>query len=1431
MFLIFDTETTGLPRNHNAPVSDLENWPRMVQLAWQLHDEIGQLIDVQNFIIKPEGYNIPFISQKIHGISTERAIRSGRDLEEVLQEFEKALNKAEVISGHNIEFDLKIIGAEMLRKDHNTQMWDLRVIDTKDASTDFCAIPGGKGGKFKWPSLEELHQKLFRESFDQAHNASADVEANARAFLELIRIGVLGPEDFGKEKEFIQKFKSANTTSFKPIGLNIKPNGEDETQELSQTETDLETSKVENKPFVHLHNHTQFSVLQAVGKPEKLVDLAKENGMSAVALTDSGNLMGAFSFNSYAIENGIKPLIGSEINVCQDLHNREYRDDGFRQLFLAKNKRGYINLAKLSSLSFTDGFYYLPRIDKEHLIQYKEDLIALTGGLFAEIPYLILNVGEKEAETAFVWWHKQFGDDFYVELSRHGLEEEKVVNETLLRFSKKYGVKYFASNNVYYPTREDAFAHDVLLCVKDNETVTTPKVFLGKKPRGHRFGFPNEEWYFKSSQEMSTLFADIPDALETTLEIADKCEAFELKRDVLLPAFDIPPEFIDPLDDLDGGKRGENAYLRHLAFEGAKKRYGTVDPELEKRLNFELETIANTGYPGYFLIVQDFTNKAREMGVWVGPGRGSAAGSVVAYVTGITNVDPIQYDLLFERFLNPDRISMPDIDIDFDDEGRSKVIDYVIEKYGSNQVAQIVTYGKMAAKSSIRDTARVLDLSLTEAGRLANLVPTFQSLEAVFGSDDTQLKERLRSREMQNVLELRKILEEDSERAKTLKQARELEGSLRNTGVHACGVIITPTDITDHIPIAIAKDSEMAVTQFDNSVVESAGLLKMDFLGLKTLSIIKDAVEIVKERYGVHIDPDGIPLDDQKTYELFQRGDTKGLFQFESTGMRTYLKQLKPDKFEDLIAMNALYRPGPMEYIPNFIARKHGKEEITYDLNAMEELLAETYGITVYQEQVMLLSQKLAGFTRGQADSLRKAMGKKRKAIIDQLKPLFIEGCTKNGHDPAISEKIWQDWEAFASYAFNKSHSTCYSVIAFQTGYLKAHYPAAYMASVLTHNLNDLKKVTEFMEECRHLGVPVLGPDVNESQMNFAVNEKEEIRFGLAAIKGIGESAVRALITERQQNGPFTSVFDFFRRMDLRSVNKKAIESLVLSGAFDSFGIEREQMFVPDEKERIFLETCLKYGHQYQSNKNSSQISLFGESSEIVLPEPNLPEGHKWPLIQKLKKEKEVVGLYISANPLDDFKPDIKSFCNIDIDRIQKSAPDILGKDLYFAGVVSSFEHRHSAKGDPYGRLVIEDHTGSIELMLFKEQYLRFKSFFAQDLFLYISAQMVHKPYRNPPEVLEIQQLELLNDVREKNAKCLSIDISLKNPLNGLLEELSAVFSQHPGKCKVRINFKDVDEKIKVETKSRSLRIYPSNELLEALDDEPNVKWELSKKG
>ncbi len=1286
MYLVFDTETTGLPLNYKAPLTDFNNWPRMVQIAWQIHDIKGELIEVKNYIVKPEGYTIPYNSEKIHGISTKRALETGLPLGEVLLFFKDALEKAKYIVGHNISFDNSIVGCEFLRSDMSNLLLEKESIDTKEESTDYCQLPGGRGGKYKWPNLSELYNKLFNDSFAEAHNASADVEATTRCFLELMRLEIISTDKVGMNTDDFEKFTEFNSSVIQLIGLNVQPydssDGVKESdnnkleKESKETIDDQELGDDFESNFSHLHVHSQYSVLQATGDVKSLVDKAAEMKMPAIGLTDHANMYGAFKFIDSVLKHPVnsslgddealklKPILGCELNVCLNHLDKSVKDYGAQIPFLAKNKIGYHNLSKLSSLGYIEGFYYVPRVDKDLILKYREGLIVLSGSLYGSISNLLLNVGEDQAEEEFKWWYENFGDDFYVEINRHGIEEENHVNKLLIALAEKYGVKLIASNNVYYINKEDASSHDILLCVKDGEQQSTP---IGKG-RGFRYGFSNNEFYFKSSKEIHLLFNDIPSAIDNIQHLIDKIEIYSLARDVLLPAFDIPKEFQDSQDEKDGVKRGENSYLKHLTYEGAKERYVEISDEIKERIDFELSTIEKSGFPGYFLIVQDFIAQARKMNVSVGPGRGSAAGSVVAYCTKITNIDPIKYDLLFERFLNPERISLPDIDIDFDDEGRSRVIDWVVDKYGKDNVAQIITYGKMAAKSSIRDTARVLDLPLYEADKMAKLVPDLMSLSKIFNYSDKELKKNVKRDQLSNAKRLIDLSKGDDLPAKTINNAKKLEGSIRNIGTHACGVIITPEPLIDLIPITNSKDADLMVTQFDNSVVEDAGLLKMDFLGLKNLTIIKDCVKIIKHLHQKIIDIDKIPLDDEKTFEIFQSGKTKGIFQFSSEGMRAHLKQLKPDKFDDLIAMNALYRPGPMEYIPNFIKRKHGKEEIEYDLPEMESFLSNTYGITVYQEQVMLLSQRLAGFSKGDADMLRKGMGKKIKSVLDKLKPKFFDGCSKNGFDIKVVEKIWTDWEAFASYAFNKSHSTCYAFIAYQTAYLKAHYPAELMAAVLTNHMRDIKDITLYMEECKVMGVKVLGPDVNESFYKFAVNKEGEVRFGLGAIKGVGEGAVKAIVEERKENGNYKDFSDFVSRVDLRSANKRTLESLAYSGGFDSFKINRSQYF-EQEKDQTYIEKMIKFGNKIQDDKNSNQVDMFGENIDSGVKPPSLIDCSEWGTMDLLSKEKEVVGIYLSGHPLDDFQLEINNFCNSNLSMLS-DLDKMKNKEMHFSGVV-----------------------------------------------------------------------------------------------------------------------------------------------------------------
>ena len=1083
--------------------------------------------------------------------------------------------------------------------------------------------------------------------------------------------------------------------------------------------------------FVHLHVHSQYSILDGQAAVTKLVDKARADGMPGIALTDHGNMFGIKVFTDYvnSINSGtdkaikqlrgqldsaegderarleaeiaaeqakiFTPIIGCEMYVADGklTEHEDKRDTGRHLVVLAKNLTGYHNLIKLVSKSWTDGYYYHPRTDKTELAKHREGLIVLSACLGGEIPRLIMQGRLDEARASVQWFKDTFGDDYYLELQRHKPNADVVntdtypnqvaVNNVLIEWSKEMGVKLVCTNDVHFVDEGDAEAHDRLICISTG-------TFLDEQNRMH---YTKQEW-MKTQAEMNEVFADVPEALDNTLEVISKVERYSIEHGPILPDFPLPEGFSD-----------NDQYLRHLVYEGAKRRWGDeLTDEQRERLDFELDTIKNMGFPGYFLIVQDFIAAARRLGVAVGPGRGSAAGSAVAYCLGITDIDPIKYDLLFERFLNPDRISLPDIDVDFDDDGRAVVLRYVTQKYGAEKVAHIITIGTMASKSAIKDVARVLRLPLPESDKLAKYVPARD-----FEIEGTKYKVNLKNC-YAHIPELHEQVEHGSELVReTLKYAQELEGNARNTGVHACGVIIGRDDITDWVPVATATDKDgekVLVTQYEGSVIESTGLIKMDFLGLKTLSIIMEALENIKERHGITLDIDKIPIDDPKTYQLYSEGRTTGTFQFESTGMQKYLRELQPSTFEDLIAMNALYRPGPMAYIPQFIKRKHGQEPIEYDIPVMEKYLKDTYGITVYQEQVMLLSRQLANFTRGESDALRKAMGKKKKKIVDEMKPKFIEGGKSNGHDPKILDKIWSDWEKFASYAFNKSHATCYSWVAYQTGYLKANYPAEYMAAVLSRNLNDITKLTKFMDECKVMKIDVKSPDINESRARFSVNDAGQIRFGLAAIKGVGLNAVQAILDERKANGPYKSVYDLVERINLTTCNRKVIDSLALAGAFDRFGVNRED-FEKTDDEPSFGELLVRYGQRFQTQKANQTASLFGDIEEIDTAKPEPSHRNTWTDIQRLDREREFVGLYLSAHPLDKYYTEVEYGCNVKA-QDYSTVKQLENFDYVLGGLVVENKELVSRNNSKFAVVKIEDYTGTAELRLYGRNYETF---------------------------------------------------------------------------------------------------------------------------
>ena len=1172
--------------------------------------------------------------------------------------------------------------------------------------------------------------------------------------------------------------------------------------------------------------------------------------MPAMAITDHGNMFGVFDFVAEAWkkkkvvgktaegkdieEPVVKPVVGCEFYLVENRHKRQFSKDDkdlrYHQLMLAKDEIGYKNLVKLCSLGYMEGLYSkYPRIDKELILQYHEGLIATTCCLAAEVPRTILRKGEAEGEKVFKWWLDLFGEDYYIELHRHAIGDQDKVNEVLLRFAAKYNVPIIASNDSHYVDQGDSNAHDILLCINTGSKQVDPKwKELGgddeETPvKGGRFAFPNDKFYFKTTDEMTSVFSDVPQAIDNTNMVLDKIKPLKLERDILLPHFKVPEEFHDD----------QNAFLEHITWMGAKERYKEITAEVEERIKFELFTIRTMGFAGYFLIVSDFIKEGRNMGVFIGPGRGSAAGSAVAYCIGITNIDPIKYKLLFERFLNPDRKSMPDIDTDFDDVGRQKVIDYVVQKYGKNQVAQIVTYGTMAAKSSIKDVARTLDLPLNESNALAKLVPERPGISLrrllkadIKGEGGLEQKEGLGAEEMEWVTRLREIYNQPNLHGEILHLAEKLEGSVRNTGIHAAGIIIAPSDLTDLLPVFMAKDVDSLITQYEGNVIENAGVIKMDFLGLKTLTIIKDALALIKRNYNEEIDIDNIPLDDEETYELYQNGETNGTFQFESAGMQKHLVNLKPDKFDDLIAMNALYRPGPMEYIPNYIKRKHGLEATTYDLPAMEEYLGDTYGITVYQEQVMLLSQSLAGFTKGDADVLRKAMGKKQKAVLDKMKGQFVEGGKAKGHSEDKLQKVWTDWEAFAQYAFNKSHSTCYALVAYQTAYLKAHYPAEYMAAVL-NNQGNIDKVKFYMEECQRMGLQVLGPDVNESLKGFAVAKENVVRFGLNAIKGVGEAAVEDIIAEREANGPYITVYDFIKRVNQRTVNKKSMESLVLAGALDCFPqMHRAQYFYAPATDPITgMERLVRFGNQFQASSSMATNSLFGESVMPEVKPPQMPDCDKWGLPELLDREKEVVGIYLSAHPLDGYRFEMDNYGMTAINELDANR----GRNIRIAGFVTDVGHMTTKKGSKFGKLTINDYSGHFEILLWEKNYVQYGNYLVNGQKLMIQGVYDEHKFRPGTMEFQIQNMMLLDEVR----KVLTKRIHLVIPSAFITEEFVAFIGdnikRHPGTTELIITVKDEDLAMGVRLKTQGKKIEVNDELIRYLQEHEEIKYNLDK--
>ena len=1254
------------------------------------------------------------------------------------------------------------------------------------------------------------------------------------------------------------------------------------------------------EPFIHLHVHTQFSLLDGQAPIDALIDKAQKDGMKAIAVTDHGNMFGIKEFfNKVRKKNSkhlgiikdcekelqqllgrdntteedderikklskkiheekeflFKPILGCECYCARNgRHNKSGKENlsGWHLILLAKTLKGYKNLVKMISHSWTEGFYGRPRIDKELLEKYHEDIIVCSACIAGEVPRYIQNGDIQKAEESILWFKNLFGEDYYLELQRHETHDPEAaqdvyprqveVNTALIELARKHNVKLIATNDVHFVNEEDAAAHEILLCLSTNKTINDP----------NRMRYTRQEW-MKTTAEMNSIFSDIPEALANTLEIADKVEYYSIDSDALMPFFEIDPAFgteekyrekyeakdlMAEFGDKNYLRLGgyekvirikfEADYLAHLTHGKAYERYGDkLTDEVNERIEFELNTMKTMGFPGYFLIVQDFISAARNMGVAVGPGRGSAAGSVVAYCLGITDIDPIKYDLLFERFLNPDRISMPDIDIDFDDDGRSDVLKWVTDKYGYSRVAHIITYGTMASKMAIKDVARVLELPLSESNRLAKLVPDRmpevdgQSVKLNLGNCLKYLPEFKAEVSGNNPLI-----------KKTLNFACQLEGTVRNTGVHACGIIIGSQDISDTVPVSTADDKEtgetLLVTQYEGSVIEDTGLIKMDFLGLKTLSIIKEAVDNIKQTTGESLDMACIDIDDEKTYQLYCQGKTTSTFQFESAGMQKYLKELQPSKFEDLIAMNALYRPGPMDYIPSFVARKHGRQKIEYDIPVMERYLEDTYGITVYQEQVMLLSRLLANFTRGESDTLRKAMGKKQKDKMEELKEKFFAGGESNGYKRKVLDKIWGDWEKFASYAFNKSHATCYSWVAYQTAFLKANYPSEYMAAVLSRNLSNIKEITKSMDECRAMGVQVLGPDVNESHRKFGVNKKGDIRFGLVAVKGVGEGAVQNIIEEREKNGSFKNIYDFIERVNLTACNKKVLESLALSGAFDNLGLRREPFATPNEKGETFTEIISRYGAKFQMDKQMATNSLFGADTAVDIAKPEVFKCEDWSDLERLNKEKELIGIYLSAHPLDAYRVILTYVCNTGVADINDREA-LKNKELILGGIVSAFREGITKNGKPYGILTLEDFTGSGEIALFGNDYINYGKFGRPGMYLYIKAAVEPRSaYINTLD-FRIKSMSLLQDEKDKLIQKLNISVAVNDLNDTLVEELLAILNDISGKTILYFNIMDDEHKnVSLSMFSKGRGINVTQRLVDALTDMENIDFKIN---
>ena len=1503
MFLVFDTETTGLPKIENAPLTDFDNWPRMVQLAWQIHDDLGRFVENYNYLVQPEGFEIPIAAKMVHGISTEHAMKYGRPLNEVLDLFMESAARAKYLVGHNINFDLNVLGCEFLRSGRANPLPQWQIIDTcTEKTAEFCQFPGGKGGKFKLPRLGEIHHLLFGEDFDSAHNASADVEATARVFLELIRRGVIDENDLHVDSQFIVDFKTANPDVIQPAGIKVEANFDAaEVEEESMPEI----GDYVPQHFTHLHVHSHYSMLDGMSKVPDLVAKCKKYGMYSLALTDHGNMFGIKDFaDTVNKENGkvkdaikeqqaiinkedateeekavaqaqidklngqfFKPIYGIETYCAPvSIDKRDGRQDrGWHLILLAKNKTGYHSLCKLSSIAYTDGFYYNPRIDHNLLERYHEGLICSSACLAGEVPQKIMNGDMKGAEESIQWFKSLFGEDYYLEVQRHKTdkpggdtevyERQKEVNKILFDLATKYNVKVIATNDVHFVEEEHGEAHDRLICLSTGKDLDDPT----------RMHYTKQEW-LKTPAEMGRIFSDHPEVLENTQEIVDKVETYSIDSAPIMPKFPIPEDFgteaeyrqkfteEDLFNEFTRDEHGnvimsqeeaekkvqkmggydrlyriklEADYLAKLTWEGAHQRYGeNLTEEQIERIKFELHVMKTMGFPGYFLIVSDYIRAAREeLGVSVGPGRGSAAGSVVAYCLKITDLDPLKYDLLFERFLNPDRISLPDIDVDFDDDGRERVLDWVTKKYGKEKVAHIITYGTMAAKSAIADVGRVQKVPLPEVAKIKSYIPDRNFDEAAVKAVEGELPKKMPKVNLKNcykyVPELKNLLNGDDKNVSSmLTYAEELEDTNRQIGIHACGVIIGADDLTNVAPVCTVKDKDtkedVVVTQYDGHVIETVGLIKMDFLGLKTLTLIKDALRNIKKTRGIDIDIDHIPIDDKETYELYSAGNTIGTFQFESPGMQKYLRELQPSVIGDIIAMNALYRPGPMDNIPDFILRKQGRQEIKYDFDCMEKYLKDTYGICVYQEQVMLLSRELADFTRGESDTLRKAMGKKQLAKMEELYEKFMkQGVAKLTQTEQLPEaevkkrleKIWEEWKKFASYAFNKSHAACYSWVSYQTAYLKAHYPAEFMAAVLNNELGDIKKVNFMTEECKRMKIAVLGPDVNESEYTFSVNEKGEIRYGMGGIKNVGEAVVKGIVEEREANGKFKDFGDFVMRIADKSFNVRALESMGMAGCFDSFkGFHRAMLFnIAPNESSPFSEKAMRMVASYNERKNSAQMDLFGfgdeSGAEEVFTMP-LPECAPWSKMKELEMEKEALGFYISSHPMEVYHLPLRYFANCNVETLKAAMEDPernIRRSVRLGGQITRAEEYTAKNGNPYGRFTIEDQSGALQFALFKENYLNCRNLLTVNSFVMLYGTL-DRPFPRPgqdpnmaPSTLEVRfnEARLLDSLLETTTKTVYIKLNVAEMDQSEMDEFVKLMKQNAGKQSYKLHLFD----------------------------------------